>query len=330
MAKAFITGVTGQDGFYLADLLVRKGYEVHGLVRRVSQGAEVPPRVTIHEGDITDPLVTRLIESIAPDEIYNLAAMSHVGQSFKAPSYTMAVNSMGMINIIEAAKDLGAKFYQASTSELFGVTPPPQNEKSKFHPRSPYGVSKLAAYYTTVNYREAYDVKAYNGILFNHESPRRGKDFVTQKIAEGVAMIYLGQHDHIRLGNLDAERDWGHAADYVYGMWLMLQNEPGDYVLATGETHSIKDFLSKAFAIINVDDWDRYVVTDESFLRPAEVPRLCGDPSKMESIGWKRKYDFDSLVEEMVECAIHRFGGSLPSTSQRSSLKLVPTRRSAH
>jgi GDPmannose 4,6-dehydratase len=221
----------------------------------------------------------------------------------------MAVNAMGAINVIEAAKDLGAKFYQASTSELFGITKPPQNEKSKFHPRSPYGVAKLAAYYTTVNYREA--VKAYNGILFNHESPRRGKDFVTQKIAEGVARIYLGQQDFITLGNLDARRDWGHAKDYVEGMWLMLQHEPDDYVLATGETHSIRDLLSEAFKVIN-EDWKRYVQTSDKLLRPAEVPDLCGDPSKAESIGWARKYTFSALVREMVEDAIHRMGGSLP------------------
>lgn len=302
--KALIAGVTGQDGHYLADLLNEKGYEVYGLVRRSAQPKSVPVNIKVIPGDVTDSGVTDLVEGM--DEVYNLAAMSHVGESFKIPRSTFAINALGTINLLEGARKYGSKFYQASTSELFGISLPPQNENTKFHPRSPYGVAKLAAYWSTVNYREAYGLFACNGILFNHESPIRGEDFVTQKICRGVARIEHGDTTPIRLGNLDAKRDWGHAKDYVRGMWQMLHHhKPDDYVLATGETHSIREFLDAAFQYIGIEDWAPYVVIDESFKRPSEVPELCGSPIKAEIIlGWRRSYTFRSLVNEMMESAL--------------------------
>lgn len=302
--KALITGVTGQDGHYLADLLNEKGYEVYGLVRRSAQARNVPADICVIPGDITDPHVSDAIEGM--DEVYNLAAMSHVGESFKIPLSTFSVNAMGTINLLEGARKYGARFYQASTSELFGISPPPQDESTVFHPRSPYGVAKLAAYWSAVNYREAYGLFACNGILFNHESPIRGEDFVTQKICRGVARIEHRDKTPIRLGNLSAKRDWGHAKDYVRGMWQMLQHDkPDDYVLATGEKHSITDFLTIAFQYIGIDDWSPYVVIDDSFKRPAEVPELCGNPAKAESqLGWRRSYTFHDLVYEMMEAAL--------------------------
>ena len=280
--KAFISGVSGQDGRYLTQYLQDQGYQVFGLVRRSSQ-ERVLPECEIISGDVTDASIIDTILEIEPDEIYNLAAMSHVGESFKIPDYTFRVNALGTLNLLEAAKHTKAKFYQASTSELFGNSPPPQNEETKLHPRSPYGVSKLAAYWMTINYREAYGLKTYNGILFNHESPIRGEDFVTQKICKGVVDIFRGRKRYLTLGNLDAKRDWGHAEDYVRGMHLMMQNEPGEYVLATGETHSVREFLDKAFSLCGMD-YEDYVKTDPKFMRPSEVPELCGDPSKMESL----------------------------------------------
>lgn len=301
--KAFITGVTGQDGHYLSELLFEKGYEVYGLVRRTSQPRRVPD-IKVIEGDITDPSITDMIKKINPDEIYNLAAMSHVGNSFNIPNYTFNVNAYGVMNVLEAARKTGAKFYQASTSELFGISPPPQNEETLFHPRSPYGIAKLAAYWMTVNYREAYGLHACNGILFNHESPLRGDDFITQKIVKAAVNIHNGTQEYLYLGNLDTKRDWGHAKDYVKGMWLMLQNQADDYVLATGEAYSIKDLLYLVFKYFNLN-WEDYVKRDERYMRPSDIPVLSGDPKKAEVVlGWKREYTFKSMIEEMIECAI--------------------------
>ena len=309
--KAFLTGLTGQDGFYLSQFLIEKGYQVYGLTRRTSQPKTIPLGTILVEGDVTDPNVKDLIRDIGPDEVYHLAAMSHVGESFKIPKTTFDINAVGTLNVIEGAKACGAKFYQASTSELYGSTPPPQNEDTPFHPRSPYGVSKIAAYWLTVNYREAYGLYACNGILFNHESPIRGMDFVTRKVCNAVARIKHGLQDYVVLGNLDAKRDWGHAKDFVEAMWLMMQQEkPDDYVVATGEVRSIKDLLSEAFKHIGVTDWSPYVRQDKSFFRPADVDCLIGDSSKIRRLGWKPKYTFEQLIREMVESEIHEIESS--------------------
>jgi len=297
--KALITGITGQDGHYLSDLLNDKGYEVFGLVRRSSQPRSIPGCEVI-EGDVTDPGLS--LPDV--DEVYHLAAQSHVGLSFKTPHDTIRTNLNGTLNMLEHARKTKAKFYQASTSELFGSTPPPQNELSMMHPRSPYGVSKLASYWLTINYREAYGMDTYNGILFNHESPLRGDDFVTQKICRGLADIKAGKTDHIKLGNMAARRDWGHAKDYVRGMWQMMSWEPGEYVLATGKTHAIIDFLDLAFDCALMGSAFDYVRKDESLYRPAEVECLCGDPSKAEANGWVREYTFEDMVKEMVDAAL--------------------------
>lgn len=305
--RAFITGLTGQDGFYLSEFLLNKGYRVYGLVRRTSQPKEIPLGVDVIEGDVTDPRVTDVISKLKPDEIYHLAAMSHVGDSFKIPKTTFEINAIGTLNVIEGAKNCGCKFYQASTSELYGSTPPPQSETSPFHPRSPYGVSKIASYWLTVNYREAYGLYACNGILFNHESPIRGVDFVTRKVCKAVARIKLGMQQHVVLGNLDAKRDWGHAKDFVEAMWLMLQQEkPDDYVVATGESRSVRDLLAEAFKHIGVTDWSPYVKQDLSYVRPADVDSLIGDSSKIRKIGWKPKYTFEQLIAEMMEREIEK------------------------
>jgi GDPmannose 4,6-dehydratase len=318
--KAFLTGVTGQAGHYLSKFLLAKNYEVYRLVRRTSKPSCVPEGVKIVEGDVTDPSVTRKIWDIDPDEIYHLAAMSHVGESFKIPYATFQINACGTLNLLEGARRTGSKFYQASTSELFGSTPPPQNELTLFHPRSPYGVSKLAAYWLTVNYREAYGIYAVNGILFNHESPLRGHDFVTQKVARYCAALkpWLAHFDHdgererwaknttrkLKLGNLDAKRDWGHAADFVEGMWLMMQQpSPSDYVLATGVSRSIRDLLDVAFKHIGISDWSPYVEVDQNLFRPSDVDSLCGDASKAKSIGWEPKITFESMIGEMIDSA---------------------------
>lgn len=299
--KAFITGVSGQDGHYLTELLLSNGYEVYGLVRRTTQPAIVPKGVIVITGDVTDASVIRDVVDIAPDEIYHLAAMSFVWESFKSPKATFDINAVGTLNMLEAARILDCKFYQASTSELYGSSPPPQNESTPFHPRSPYGVAKLAAYWLTVNYREAYGLYACNGILFNHESPRRGQEFVTRKVCDYVAGDF---QEKLKLGNLDAIRDWGHAKDYVRGMWLMLQQDkPDDYVLATGKGRSIKELLDVAFDVVGIDTWLSFIEIDESFYRPAEVNSLIGDPSKMEAIGWEREYTFESMIKEMVHAA---------------------------
>lgn len=304
--KALITGITGQDGFYLSELLIDKGYEVYGLVRRSAQPKKIPAKITEIAGDVTDPSIVDIINDIKPDEIYHLAAQSHVGESFRIPNATFEINAIGTLNVLQGSLKAGSKFYQASTSELFGISVPKQDERTKFHPRSPYAVSKLAAFWSVVNFRESYGLFGCNGILFNHESPLRGEDFVTQKICRGIAKILNNESEFITLGNLNAKRDWGHAKDYVKGMWLMLQHGyPDDYVLATGETHSIKDFLTEAFLVAGISDWSRYVKIDQKFLRPADVPELCGNPEKAEkTLGWKREYDFRALVKEMMLAAL--------------------------
>lgn len=307
--KAFLTGCTGQAGHYLSKFLLAKGYEVYGLVRRTSQPKDIPQGITVVEGDVTDPFIGQVIFDIWPDEIYHLAAMSHVGESFKIPHTTFDVNAVGTLNVLEGARRINAKFYQASTSELFGSTPPPQNELTPFHPRSPYGVSKLAAYWLTVNYREAYGLYAVNGILFNHESPLRGHDFVTQKVARYCAQVrlfnsseYMPYTEPLKLGNVYAKRDWGHAEDFVEGMWLMMQQpKPDDYVLATGKSRTVRQLLDVAFNHIGISDWTPYVEVDPSLFRPADVDHLCGDASKAKSIGWTPKRSFESMIHEMID-----------------------------
>ncbi len=318
MKRAFITGITGQDGSYLCELLLEKGYEVHGLVRRSSMLNRTridhlhgDPRLHLHYGDLTDGVsLVNLVRDIEPHEVYNLGAMSHVKVSFEMPDYTTSTNAVGTLRLLEAirAAGLDCRFYQASTSEMFGSTPPPQNEDSKFHPRSPYGASKLQAHWVTVNYREAYGLFAVSGILFNHESPRRGENFVTRKITKAVAAIKAGVEEHVELGNLDAVRDWGYAPEYVEGMWRIMQaDEPGDFVLATGEGHTVRDFCAAAFEHAGLN-WEDHVKYNASFERPSEVDALIGDSSKArEKLGWQaqtRALDLaclmvDSDVEEM-------------------------------
>lgn len=319
MAKqALITGITGQDGYHLAELLNEKGYKVFGLIRgqhnpKQTRIEQEQPYITLIEGDLTDPTsLIRAMEIAKPDEVYNLAAISHVGYSFKTPQLVADVTGKGALNMLEAIRQTGGttsvKFYQASTSEMFGgldYNRPGKgyDEDALFHPRSPYGVAKLYAHWITKNYREAYDMHASCGILFNHEGERRGIEFVTRKISNAVARIHLGKQDHIELGNLDSKRDWGYAGDYVEGMWRMLQQDkPDDYVLATGETHSIEEFLDLAFKEVGIDDWKPYVKQNPAFMRPSEVDILLGNPAKAETkLGWKRKVDFPSLVKLMVE-----------------------------
>ncbi len=317
--RALVTGLTGQDGSYLAELLISKGYEVFGLMRRSS--SETTERidsfidsVRIVPGDLLDQasLMDALEESGA-DEVYNLAAQSFVADSWKEPVYTGDVDALGVTRMLEAIRRVrpGARFYQASSSEMFGkVHETPQRETTPFHPRSPYGVAKVYGYFITVNYRESYGMHASNGILFNHESPRRGIEFVTRKITDGVARIKAGRASELRLGNLDSKRDWGFAGDYVEAMWLMLQQEqPGDYVVATGETHTVKEFVEIAFSRAGLD-WEAHVVQDERFMRPAEVDLLLGDPSKArEELGWEPKVSFRELVEMMVDSDLERYGG---------------------
>jgi GDPmannose 4,6-dehydratase len=340
---ALITGVTGQDGAYLSELLLKKGYEVHGIKRRSSlfntdridhlyqDQHEAKVNFKLHFGDLTDSTnMIRIIQEVQPDEIYNLAAMSHVHVSFEMPEYTANVDAMGTLRILEAVRILNmekkVKIYQASTSELYGkVQEVPQTETTPFYPRSPYGVAKIYAYWITRNYREAYGIFASNGILFNHESPLRGETFVTRKITRGVARIKLGLQDKIFMGNLDAKRDWGHARDYVEGMWRILQHdEPDDFVLATGKTNTVRYFIEKAFAEVKIDiEWQgegaeekgidkatRKVVieVDPKYYRPTEVDLLIGDPSKSkEKLGWEAKYTMEQLVSEMVQADMELF-----------------------
>ena len=339
MKKAIITGVTGQDGSYLAEFLLEKGYEVHGVVRRAStHNTERIEHIKsekfwLHEADLSDSLsLMGLIGKIQPDEVYNLAAQSHVGSSFDVPEYTANVTGTGALRILEALRQVkpDTKFYQASTSELFGGIPgtEPQSEKTPFHPRSPYGVAKLYAYWIVKNYREAYNMFAVNGILFNHESPRRGENFVTRKISIGVAKIAAGMQDKISLGNLNAKRDWGFAGDYVEGMYLMLQqNSPKDYVLATKETHTVRAFATLAFRAAGIDiefegegvkekGYDKktgrlLVDVNPEFFRPAEVELLLGDSTLAETeLGWRRKVSFKELVDMMVKSDMERINNA--------------------
>ena len=343
MKRALVTGITGQDGAYLSELLLEKGYQVHGIKRRSSlfntgridhlyqDLHEEDPRFILHYGDLTDATnLVRIIQQVRPDEIYNLAAQSHVKVSFESPEYTANSDALGTLRILEALRILGmekeTRFYQASTSELFGkVQETPQRETTPFYPRSPYAAAKLYGYWITVNYREAYGMFACNGILFNHESPRRGETFVTRKITRGAARIALGLQKRLYLGNLEAKRDWGHARDYVQAMWRMLQaDKPEDYVIATGETHSVREFATRAFAHAGIDlQWEgsgtdekgRSVKTgeilvevDPRYFRPTEVELLLGDPSKAErQLGWKAKVSFEELVREMVETDMEIF-----------------------
>jgi GDPmannose 4,6-dehydratase len=326
MKKALITGITGQDGSYLADLLIAKGYEVHGVIRRAStlntlridHLYEDPSlnevRFFKHYGDLADSVqMVKLIYELKPDEIYHLAAQSHVRVSFDIPEYTADVTGVGTIRILEAMRETGvdARFYQASSSEMFGkVQEIPQTEKTPFWPRSPYGVSKVFSYWATINYRESYGLHASNGILFNHESPRRGENFVTRKISRAVAEIKLGRRKVLLLGNLDARRDWGYAPEYVEAMWLMLQQDnPDDYVIATNETYSVRDFVEKAFAHLDLD-WKEFVKHDERYERPAEVDLLIGDASKAKKVlGWEPKVKFESLVKIMVDADLANLQG---------------------
>lgn len=336
MKKALITGITGQDGSYLADLLLKKGYEVHGIIRRSSSfnteridslyqdPHEKSRKFILHYGDLTDSTnLIRIIKEIQPDEIYNLGAQSHVKVSFETPEYTANSDAMGTLRLLEAIRLLGlekkTKFYQASTSEMFGETPPPQNEKSFFHPRSPYGVAKLYSHWITINYREAYNIFAVSGILFNHESPRRGETFVTKKITRAAARIKLGLQDKLYLGNLNAKRDWGHAKDFVKAMYLMLQQDnPKDYVIATGKQYSVREMCEKAFKELGIEiEWQGegedergidketgnvIIKIDKKYYRPTEVNSLLGDAEKAKSeLKWQPKISFDELIKEMMD-----------------------------
>ncbi|MFH1402702.1 MAG: GDP-mannose 4,6-dehydratase [Candidatus Altiarchaeota archaeon] len=325
MKKAFITGVTGQDGSYLAELLLSKGYEVHGLIRRSStfntsriDHIYVDPhspgaRFFLYYGDLLDPSqITNMIINIQPSEIYNLGAQSHVRVSFDLPEYTMDVTGIGPARILEAVKDnkLKTRFYQASSSEMFGNSRAPQNEQTPFRPRSPYAVAKTCAYWSTVNYREGYDIFTCNGILFNHESPRRGETFVTRKISMAVAKIASGSGGRLYLGNLDAMRDWGYAPEYVESMWKMLQNdEPGDYVIGTGESHTVREFVEEAFKYAGLE-WSDHVEQDKRYYRPNEVELLTADASKAKrELGWDPAVRFKDLVKVMVDADVRALGG---------------------
>jgi GDPmannose 4,6-dehydratase len=318
--RAFITGVTGQDGSYIAEFLLDKGYEVFGMTRRASTEnveriGHLVDKLTLLQGDLLDPpSLDAALREARPTEVYNLAAQSFVPTSWNQPVLTAEFTAVGVTRVLEAirAVDPSIRFYQASSSEMFGkVREVPQTEMTPFHPRSPYGVAKVYGHYITVNYRESYDLYAVSGILFNHESPRRGLEFVTRKISDGVARIKHGLSDELRLGNLDAERDWGFAGDYVEAMWLMLQqDEPSDYVVATGEPHSVREFVELAFERAGLD-WEQHVVLDPQFLRPAEVDQLIGDSSKARSqLGWEPRTSFRELVELMVDADLERLAAA--------------------
>lgn len=314
MKRAIITGITGQDGSYLAELLLDKGYEVHGIMRRNSTFTtgrieHIFDKLTLHYGDLADSSsLHHIVSEVQPDEVYNLAAQSHVKVSFDVPEYTADVTGTGTLRLMEAIRTCApkAKFYQASSSEMFGkVLEVPQTEKTPFYPRSPYGAAKVYSYWITKNYRESYDMFACNGILFNHESPRRGETFVTRKITRAVAAIKAGKQDKLLLGNLDAKRDWGFAGDYVEAMWLMLQQTaPDDYVVATNETHSVKEFCQIAFEHVGLD-WEKYVEVSEKYFRPAEVDLLIGDPAHAKKqLNWEPKVSFEELVQMMVDADV--------------------------
>jgi GDPmannose 4,6-dehydratase len=332
-ARALITGITGQDGSYLAEQLLARGYEVHGIIRRAStfntervdhlyrDPHEDQVRLFIHHGDLSDASrLAKLIYEIQPSEIYHLGAQSHVRVSFDIPEYTLDVTAAGTLRLLEAIRASGvdARFYQASSSEMYGSSLPPQSETTPFHPRSPYGVSKVAAYWITVNYREAYGMHCCNGILFNHESPRRGETFVTRKITRALARIQAGLQEKLYLGNLDAKRDWGYAPDYTGAMWRMLQApEPDDYVIATGETHSVREFLEQAAMHVDVD-WERHVEIDPRYFRPAEVDELRGDPRRArERLGWEATVSFEELVQLMVEADVRDLEDELAGRNVR-------------
>jgi len=311
MKTALITGINGMDGSHLADFLLTKGYKIYGMERRSSSKnrtntAHLEGKINFVDGDLTDQnSLLRILKKSNPDEVYNLAAQSFVGQSWQTPEHTSEVTGLGVLRILEAIREYNKdiKFYQASSSEMFGrMVENPANENTSFYPRSPYGVAKLYGHWITKNYRESYDMFTCSGILFNHESERRGVEFVTRKITDGVARIHLGLTDHILLGNLEAKRDWGYAPDYVEAMWLMLQQETADdYVIATGETRSIKDFLNEAFLQIGIPDWSSYIKQDPKFMRPAEVDVLRGDYSKAKSqLNWVPKTSFSEMVKKMV------------------------------
>jgi GDPmannose 4,6-dehydratase len=324
MKKAFITGITGQDGSYLAELLLQKGYTVHGLIRRAStfntdridhlyrDFHDPQARIYLHYGDLSvSGQLTDLLNDIKPDEIYHLGAQSHVRVSFDMPEYTGDITGLGTLRLLEAIRKSGSKarFYQASSSEMFGAAPPPQNELTPFQPQSPYAAAKVYAYYIVRNYRDAYKLFACNGILFNHESPRRGETFVTRKVTRAAARIKLGLQDKLYLGNLDAKRDWGYAGDYVEAMWLMLQQDkPDDFVIATGETHSVREFVEKVFQKLDLD-YQKHVVIDPRYFRPTEVDILLGDPTKAKkTLGWNPRVNFEQLIDMMVVADLEQAG----------------------
>ncbi len=325
---ALITGITGQDGSYLAEFLIDKGYEVHGTIRTTTHDISDTrirhlvtgdhPSVTLHITDLGDShSLMRLTAAIHPTEVYNLAAQSHVRASFDQPVHTGDVTGLGAMRLLEAIRtvDPSIRFYQASSSEMFGSTPPPQNEDTPFHPRSPYAVAKVYAYWAVVNFRESYGMHASNGILFNHESPRRGKEFVTRKITSAIPRLMSGEISRLELGNLDAKRDWGHARDYVKAMWMMLQHDtPLDLVVGTGQSFSVRDFLDVAFGLVGLD-WNQYVTVNPKFFRPAEVDYLLCDPSKArQEIGWKSEISFEALVEDMVRSDMAAAGLEMPTS----------------
>jgi GDPmannose 4,6-dehydratase len=331
--RALITGITGQDGSYLAELLLAKGYDVHGLIRRAStfntdrlEGIYQDPHeggrhLFLHYGDLTDAVgLVNLVRSVEPTEVYHLGAQSHVRVSFDMPDYTGDATAMGTVRLLEAlrASAISTRFYQASSSEMFGSTPPPQSELTPFHPRSPYASAKVYAFHTTVNYREAYDMFAVNGVLFNHESERRGETFVTRKISRAVARIAAGLQQELYLGNLDARRDWGYAPEYVEAMWAMLQHDtPEDFVIATGVSHSVREFCQRAFQVVDLD-YERYVRHDARYERPAEVDDLVGDASKAKRVlGWEPKVRFDELVELMVRADVERLADEMSGRAVR-------------
>lgn len=325
MKRALITGITGQDGSYLTEILLAKGYEVHGIIRRSSSfntgridhiyqdPHKIGNRLLLHYGDLTDSSnLNQLVKTIKPDEIYHLGAQSHVRVSFDLPEYTGNVTALGTVRLLDAIRESGihTKFYQASSSEMFGAAPPPQNEQTPFHPRSPYAAAKVYAFWATVNYRKAYGMYAVNGILFNHESPRRGETFVTRKITRGIASIITGKQEKLYLGNLDAKRDWGYAPEYVEAMWLMMQQPaPEDYVIATGESHSVREFLAETFGALKLD-WQEFVEIDPRYFRPSEVDNLLGDASKAkQKLGWQPKISFKKLCRIMLEADLEDIVG---------------------
>jgi GDPmannose 4,6-dehydratase len=329
MKRALITGVTGQDGSYLCELLLEQGYEVHGIVRRASTEKferidHLASRIHLHQADLLDQMsLIDVMKEANPDEVYNLAAQSFVPTSWKQPVLTAEFTSIGVTRVLEAIRLLGKdriRFYQASSSEMFGkVQAVPQTEDTPFYPRSPYGVAKLYGHWITINYRESYGMYCVSGILFNHESERRGREFVTRKVTDGVARIKLGLAKELRLGNLDAKRDWGHAQDYVRAMWLMLQQDkPDDYVIATGQTHTVQRLVEVAFAAADLD-WKKHVVIDPALVRPAEVDLLIGDPAKAKKqLGWEPKISFEQMIERMVKTDVERLkGGNTADTKAR-------------